>query len=237
MSFDDLASAADAFDRLAFSPARLGERAVLRFQRQRRRRAAADPGWAAIEARRETGRSAKILLSSDLTLADWDTQRRIAERLTPDPWWLPFARQLSGARLGGPVAKLGWAAQRARRGWADRDLWSLGHVACSRLGAQLAALAEQGHGWPESDEFPTPDDWQSALQVHAGALVRYGTGGADRELTAALHDWYELAVRHDVPGETLEAAKVRLDTLEASILDDAKAALHWVGDHLEQLWD
>ena len=57
--------------------------------------------------------------------------------------------------------KAAW--QRAIRGYADRDTWSLDNWLLQVLPAALNHLAKHSHGWPANDEFPTFEDWQKYL--------------------------------------------------------------------------
>ncbi len=72
------------------------------------------------------------------------------------------------------------------------------------LGAQLLSLAAEAHGWPESAEFRTFEDWVHALRTNGEALLAYAADDADGQV---------------------------------AVTADAKAALRWVADHLEHLWD
>lgn len=54
---------------------------------------------------------------------------------------------------------------RARRGWAPRDVWALDHHLCQVLAGMLDHLATTGHGWPESEEFPTYEDFTQAVRA------------------------------------------------------------------------
>ena len=234
--FDRLVSLASAFDDASFSPRTLAGRAADRFFDRRRARAAADPTWAAIEARRHGDGPGIRMLDADLTIADWHTQRHIERQLTPDPWWLApvlVLSRLHRAHLAGRCQAL---AERARRGWSQQDLWSLDTVLCARLGAQLAALADVGCGWPDADEFPTADSWKQALRTQAHALLRYGRGAP--EAAAATDAWYALAAGADSPEREEEAAAAlaHLADVDEDVADAARAALHWVADHLGMLW-
>lgn len=218
----------------AVSPARLAQAALARLSRRRRSRAAGDPRWAGIEARRRNERGTIIFLSEDLNLADHGTQRRIAAALTPDPAWVPLARRVSGWSAG---RALGWArtgAQRAGRGWADSDAWDMGHHLAAVSAAMLEHLADIAHGWPDGEELPTPEDWDAALRSNAAALRAYV---ADPAVDQALHTWHDLATAEGGDGAEAEVAFEELAALEAARDAAGAAAMHWVAEHLGQLWD
>jgi hypothetical protein len=102
-----------------------------------------------------------------------------------------------------------WAWQRVHRGWDDRALWSLDTWLAGTLGAQLVAMADVAHGWPiPSGEFEwTFESWTEALRVHGEGLLTY-----------AEHD-------DTLPPRSFDPTEV------------AQADLHWVADHLPNLWD
>lgn len=72
-----------------------------------------------------------------------------------------------------------FAYQRVVRGWDDRSLWSLDYHVAKTLSAQLDALADQAHGWPESSEYPEYDDWTQALRAAANKLRFYAEHATD----------------------------------------------------------
>lgn len=72
------------------------------------------------------------------------------------------------------MARLVATVPRARRGWSPRDTWSADIYICRVVGEMLLHLADHDHGWPGTDEFPTYEDWTSALRFHGDRLVRYG---------------------------------------------------------------
>lgn len=102
------------------------------------------------------------------------------------------------------------SCQLAARGWADSDAWSLDHVLCERLAAQLTYLADIAHGWPGTTEFPQPEDWDKALRDNAAKLKAW-PNSADNPTSDLAHDQ--------------QAYK------------QSQEALHWVADHLGHLWD
>lgn len=75
------------------------------------------------------------------------------------------------ARRG--VARARNAALRAYRGWGPEDVWNLDEYVCWTLAGMLEHLAATDHGWPQSEEFPTPEDWDAVLRTHAAGLAAY----------------------------------------------------------------
>ena len=111
-----------------------------------------------------------------LTLEELDAdmaarQRRRAAwpgllRMTADA--LLRARQ--AGRAGPPWTRLVWAWQRARRGWSDRDLWSLDAYLCGVIAGSLTDLRDSGHGGPGD---LTPTEWRALLARIAEPLAAY----------------------------------------------------------------
>jgi len=233
LSWDTLLDAAYTLDNLPFSPSSLAKRARDDFFAKQKKSAAADPRWSAIEELRQTGNGTVLLLSDDLDIADWAEQDEIEERITPKPVWLPLARKLEGARLARLVGAIKRDTQRARRGWADRDTYGLDQHLCGVLGAMLVHLAQEGCGYPGTEEFPTPELWNQALQENGQALLSYSTG-RDEEL---LNKWHALAISREADEEDREVAFDQMQADDAARYANAQQALHWVADHLGSLWD
>jgi hypothetical protein len=162
-----------AFDRSPISPAGLGSWVVGRNHDRRLAVAAHDPDWVAIQSRR--GSSGRLLLSGDLTWADWERQREIEDRVAPTSRITRVLMGLQRLELGPVILAVETATARVRRGWAPRDVWSLDHHLCATTGAMLAHLADNTHGWPGGPEFPEFEDWQRALRAQAAALLAYDT--------------------------------------------------------------
>ena len=225
---------ATAIDDLPISPASLSRRAIDHHFDRRRARVITDPTWSAIQTRRQVpGGASSIFLSKDLTIADDAEQRRIAAAKTPDPRWLPLARRAQDWRAASVLGATANAAQRTTRGWADSDTYSLDTHLCRVLGGMLKHLADNAHGWPDGDEFPTFEDWVNALRTNAAALLAYAAG-EDEEL---LSSWYELSTTRGSDPAAIEAARRAMDDDDAARHVAAQTALHWVADNLGRLWD
>lgn len=57
--------------------------------------------------------------------------------------------------------KAAW--QRATRGWADRDVWSLDHYLLEILPEMVNSLRETTHGFPVNEKFSTMEEWDEFL--------------------------------------------------------------------------
>lgn len=235
LSTRNLKDAASAFDKSPFSPAKIADHVLDHFFDKREKRAATNETWSDIQRRRYTdGMPGTIFLSDDLTLADAETQRRIANSITPDPWWLPVARALSSFTLRTAVNGAIHAGQRVRRGWDDTATYDLGHHLAIVLADQLDHLAETTHGWPNSEEFPSFEDWERALHEQAVKLrrVRHTKDAED-----ALQRWHDLVSEQHSSDEDIEQACMDLRKIEEENAAAVMEAMHWVAEHMQQLWD
>lgn len=227
-------AAARCVDALPVAPAQLADRAVSSVFDRRVAAAERDPRWAAIEARRETGQPGKLLLSDDLTLADWELQRRIEEELVPDPWWWPVAVRARRWHAAAAVDRCRYRAQRARRGWSDRDAYDVARHLAAVAAGMLEHLADTTVGWPCNDRYRTPEDWQRALRTHAQALAAYVH---DPEDDVLLDTWGAVAVDPDGDADALDAARSAWAARAEARAEAAAAAMHWIADNFDLLWD
>jgi hypothetical protein len=218
----------------ALTPQQIAGATIDRLHQRRARLGATDPVWSEIERRRRReGGDTIMFLAEDLTLADWETQRRIERQLLADPWWLTVARVVHQIGAFRPVRHLRHVAQRIGRGWDDTSTYDLGSWTTRTLADQLDHLAVTTHGWPDS-LFVTFEEWEEVLHHQASQLRRYA---GSSEQTAALDRWYDLATSTETDPSVLEEARAELDAIEAADLLAGKLALRWVAEHLDHLWD
>ena len=57
-----------------------------------------------------------------------------------------------------------YAYQRITRGIADCDYWDFDHYLLKILPSGLDLLIQNQHGWPGTDQFPTPESWDAYLK-------------------------------------------------------------------------
>jgi hypothetical protein len=239
MPWKRLHTVARHLDDLPIAPHQLGVRAIDHFIDKRKRQAATNPEWAEIEARRHrSGRPGIMFLSDEdnLTWAHNAIQRRIEADITPSPWWLPYAHRLRNWQLARLVGDATWTAQRARRGWSDRDAWNAGHHLARIAGDMCNRLADTAHGCPGTDQYPTVESWQAALRLHAAHLTTYGYDN-DTETTRLLNAWGDLVDNPDSDPADVTAASHRHRQRELAVWDDARISMHWIAEHLDTLWD
>lgn len=195
-------------------------------------RCAADPRWVAIEERRQRPDGLITFLSDDLTWDDHRVQAELEDALAPRPAWLPLAYAVRHRPLRRARYALRDIAQRARRGWSDSDVYSLGDHLTAQLADQLTALAATAHGWPAGDRYPAPEDWTAALRSAAAGL----RGWADREQAPEV-DAHLATLSGPATEETRDAARDAEDADARVRLAGAQDALRWVADNLPHLWD
>ena len=56
-----------------------------------------------------------------------------------------------------------WAYQRATRGYCDYDCWDLDSHLTHLMAQSIKDLADNTHGYPGTDEFPTYESWKRYL--------------------------------------------------------------------------
>ena len=177
-----------------------------------------NPEYADIESRRHIDGGNNIILFSEadgLTFDDWERQMEIENEVAPQPPIMKVYRFLYDRPLSSFVGQTQAAYQRLTRGWDDTATWSLDYHLTSTLGAQLKHLADTTHGWPQSDKFPTFEDWQKALNKNGDLLLAYSKKD---EIMFATDELYDPA-------------------FEEKTIKGAQRALRWVSDNLPALWD
>lgn len=80
---------------------------------------------------------------------------------------------------------------RGRTGWAWVDLWNTDDYIGQLLPNMLKELATRSHGWPESEEHPTFEDWQLELRIMAKLLniLNIDVIMEDRKFESAFSDY------------------------------------------------
>ena len=232
-----LTRVADALESLdehfPLAPHYLAERLVDRHFSRSSSRAQKDPRWAAIESRRLIpGSTNKLMLSDDLTITDWIEQDRIAEELSPSPFWLDLARSATLWSLATPVKAHLSRRHRADSGWSESDVFNFDHYITRVIGEALATLAQTAHGWP-SDRYETYDLWVKELSENSDKLLAFARRRGEDEATAL---WHTLAQDRRNQSRSDEAFRLAQE-LELANLKGAKQAMKWVAKNLGSLWD
>jgi hypothetical protein len=231
--FKALIQVAKVVDLLPVTPAKAADILLDRHIDRKTARAATDPTWSMIEERRQSSNGDKIMISENLTIEDWETQRSIEDELTPEPWWMPAIRRIREITATRTVMSGLYFYQRATRGWDDTSTWSLDHHLCKTLADQLDHLAETTHTYPGNDDFPTFETWTRELRFQASQLRRMNEAP-----TVSLAEADLRALRSaGATEEQLKDAYELIAQAEARDIEASKNALRWVADHLPSLWD
>ena len=143
----------------------------------------------------------------------------------PDTLWEDFLRLILKAKLGSLGNALLNTLDRFFKGWDQSEIWNLDQSMAHRIGKQLLELAEQSHGWPESVEFPTPESWVKALQLHGNQLIAYA---ASDTLVEPSQD--NIRGDFELPNEDLQ-------NIEKALKLGAKEAYTFIANHHQSLWD
>lgn len=143
----------------------------------------------------------------------------------PDTLWEDFLRLVLKAKLGSLGNALLNTLDRFFKGWDQSEIWNLDQSMALRIGKQLLELAEQSHGWPESVEFPTPESWVNALQLHGNQLIAYATSDTLVEPS------------QDNIGGDFELPNEDLQNIEKALKLGAKEAYTFIANHHQSLWD
>jgi len=140
--------------------------------------------------------------------SNYKSARAIRDTFASHPWWEDAARTVHRNPATKLVNQTEWAWQRLTRGWDDTALWSLDSYWARTMSAQLLAMAEVTHGWPQGEEFPEYEDWVTALRENAELLAAYGT-------------MFDLASIDE----------------EAAAVEGGQKAMRWIAEHFPSLWD
>src|ERR1700678_910209 len=134
---------------------------------------------------RRLGRSAERTTHSKWV--DWLADRALRDSIRKSrPWWLKTYDSVYVFLFGwngllnhklNPrliLNSIVWRRQRAKRGWADRDTWSLDSYIAKVISEMLVYLADHTHSYPGGgSEWPTPEDWDTHLRDLARRMTAW----------------------------------------------------------------
>lgn len=154
--------------------------------------------------------------------------------------------------IKGVIDQLAIGKERARHGVARSDTWSFHDYAGIVLANGLRILAEDSHGWPGTEEYPTFESWTEKLNEIADKLEQAST--TDKQIDKMFNEieWGE----EDFKPAGLEDMEVFSDWLEKETSTPAfkeysrrtdvirnlseknlKEALEWLTVNWWALWD
>lgn len=213
-----LVGLAERFDELAVAPAAIGERIVDCHHKERSAAVHAAPEW---QSRPRDGDDL------DDMMRNCDLYLQLADKLAPETAKVRCGRILRRLSAGSLARGVVHTAQRARRGWADCDLWSADTHLARVTAGMLRGIADTTYGYPEG--YATLDEWAADLRRHADTIE--APLDPDGKIGAALMEWSDAARRHGRDSEQTEAAWERLNRLEQDRKDAADASWAWIAAH------
>lgn len=173
-------------------------------------------------------KSKKSMMFNDLMLAS-----ELRESLVPEGKLIVFFRNGMELKFSNLLNKLLELLDLIGRGYTDKDIWNLNESLALKTGEQLLELERVSHGWPESEEFKTFQDWSKALKIHGNALVRYGSGEIDNSKLLAIAEKLKKA------GEEEEYQDIinRIEKQELLMHEEVRLAYLFISNHYASLWD
>ena len=154
---------------------------------------------------------------------------------------------------------LKYKIQRARRGWADCDTWSLDNYLSTWLPAAIRHLKEHSHGYPanmfedgdstEENSYCANDDayaraeekWDSILQTIIDGFVAYNRvsdGLYEEELGPyPMPEGDDFLTDINRPSAEKQARFARVRELEARDMQKFKEGMALFVEHFQSLWD
>jgi len=146
----------------------------------------------------------------------------------------------------GLINKMSIGLERSKYGIARADIICLHDYFGLVLANGLRLLAEYQHGWPGTEEFPTPESWETKLIEIAEKLEQASTvdkqidimfGEIDWSLDAPVgleeEDWLEKSTS----GPAFKEYSRRTDEINKLARENAKEALEWLSKYWHALWD
>ena len=157
----------------------------------------------------------------------------LREKLAPEGRVIALLRAGKDLKLSLALVKVIEWVDLLGRGFTERDIWSLDESMALRIGNQLLELERITHGWPESQEFKTFEDWSKSLIKHGTALVKYGRKDFENEKLL------DIALKLKNAGEEDEYLEIieRIHLQEHVAMEDTKLAYIFIAENFKALWD
>lgn len=135
-----------------------------------------------------------------------------------------------------------WAYQRITRGYCDFDYWDLDSYLSRLMADSIEALANNGHGYPGTKEFPTYESWQKYL-LDITAKLRFSLSELPNEYEDAWRGTFDKDTFKTVKELTPEEKEIRNNYLEKENqneklkLQAQDEALDMIKHVYNSLWD
>lgn len=125
------------------------------------------------------------------------------------------------------------ARQRARRGWCDRDWWNMDYWFLEVVPDMLRALAENCHGFPDGDDFPTYDSWVHWLNDIADRL-----SACTEDAIIDANEYKDAWLNADsLSSPELKKYFARSEEIYAERDKDMQECMAQLAKHMRSLWD
>ncbi len=178
-------------------------------------------------------RLAKKKSKKSMLLTDLISTSDLRERLAPEGIFIVLFRKGSELKFSNTLSKVIEWVDLLGRGYTDKDIWNLSESLALKTGQQLLELERVSHGWPESSEFKTFEDWSNALTTHGNALIRYGSGEEDNSRLLAIAEKLKNAGEEEEYQEIIK----RIENQDLLIQEDARLAYLFISNNFALLWD
>lgn len=130
------------------------------------------------------------------------------------------------------------AIMRVRYGWCHYDIWNMDNWMLTVLPEMLRYLAENGCGYPGTDEFPTSEAWENWLKYIAASLESCKEDEVEKRNPYNKGYHHELEVHFNEMDEEL---RENYWTEQKRLWEERNELLKQVGTdlfaHLDNLWD
>lgn len=151
--------------------------------------------------------------------------------------------------IKGTIDQLVIGAERAKHGVSRVDGWSFHDYAGIVLANGLRILAEDSHGWPGTEEYPTFESWQNKLNEMADKLIQAST--TDRQIDimyneiewsaedlkpAGLEDFNDWLNR-ETRSPAFQEYSRRTDEINDLAEKNIKEVFEWLSKNWWGLWD
>lgn len=192
--------------------------------------------WGILEVkalRNRSYREAKKKSKKSMMFSDFILASELRESLAPEGKLIVFFRNGMELKFSNLLNKLLELLDLIGRGYTDKDIWNLNESLALKTGEQLLELERVSHGWPESEEFKTFQDWSKALKIHGNALVRYGSGEIDNSKLLAIAEKLKKAGEEEEYQEIIN----RIEKQELLLLEEVRLAYLFISKNFASLWD
>lgn len=147
----------------------------------------------------------------------------------------------------GIIDKLAIGKERAKYGISQADIICLSDYLGTVLVNGLRLLAEYEHGWPGTEEFPTPEIWENKLLEIADKLEQACTTDKQIEIVYGEIDWSndepagleedEDWLEKSTSTPAFKEYSRRTDEIQNLAEKNLKEAMEWITKNWWSLWD